>query len=652
MISRVILAEILTQKMEQKCKILILEDFPADAELARRAISDTLDDCSFKMVESRQEFVDALEEFGPDAIVADYQLPGFDGIEAMKIALEKEPLTPFIMHTGSINEETAVECMKEGATDYVLKEDIKRLGSAVKRALEIARLKRETLASQQALRESEARFRELAENASDLLYRYELIPEKKFSYVCPAFTTVTGYSPEELYADPLLPKKIIHPGDLLLINNISEGRTDTEKPLTLRLSKKDGSRLWTEHKIVYVRDSENNLTAIEGIARDVTERRQAEEKIRKALEKAEQSDRLKTAFLNNLSHEIRTPLNAITGFSDILMEPGISRDQIRNCINIIRMSSSQLIRVVEDIIHISTIETGQLEIFETRVNVNRLFDRIRMKYRDRAEHKGIGLEIHPGQGNPEIATDQDKLEYVLSQLVDNAIKFSDKGSVEVSCDIKGGYISFSVSDAGIGVDPEMLSDIFRRFHQTAIDISQKRGGLGLGLPISKAFIESLGGKIWAESVPGNGSVFSFCIPCKPSRQPGTVEDNVFEPAAGKKLLVAEDEETNFLLIREIISSGIEIIHAANGKEAVELIEKHPDIDLVLMDIKMPVMDGNEARKKIKGIRPSLPVVALTAHALPGDREWAIGEGFDGYLSKPFMVNELRGILEQYLGLSG
>jgi PAS domain S-box-containing protein len=639
--------------MEQNCKILILEDLPTDAELARRAISDALDNCNFKMVESRQEFVDALEEYRPDAIVADYQLPGFDGIEAMRIALEKEPLTPVIMHTGSINEETAVECMKAGATDYVLKEEIKRLGPAVKRALEIAALKRETHATQQALRESEARFRDLAENASDLLYRYEFIPERKFSYVCPAFTSITGYTPEELYADPLIVNKIIHPSDRDKLEEIAGGMIDTEKPVTLSLSKKDGSRLWTEHKIVYVRDRDNNIMVIDGIARDVTERKQAEVKIRKALEKAEQSDRLKTAFLNNLSHEIRTPLNAITGFSDILLEPGISREQIKNCINIIRVSSSQLIRVVEDIIHISTIETGQLEVYENRVNINRLFDRIKLKYRDRAELKGIALETHRGPGNPEIITDQDKLEYVLSQLVDNAIKFSDKGNVGVTCDLKGGYISFSVSDAGIGVEPEMLSDIFRRFHQTAIDISQKRGGLGLGLPISKAFIESLGGKIWADSIPGKGSVFSFCIPCKPSRQPDTGEDASYPPAAGKKLLVAEDEETNFLLISEILRhTGIEILHAFNGKEAVELVEKNPGLDLVLMDIKMPVMDGNQARKIIKDIRPSLPVVALTAHALPGDREWALGAGFDGYLSKPFMADELRGLLEKHMGPSG
>ena len=637
--------------MEQKKKILILEDLPTDADLAQRAISNTLGNCRFRKVENRVEFLDALDEFRPDVIVADYQLPGFDGISALKIALEKEPLTPFIMHTGSINEETAVECMKKGATDYVIKEDVKRLGSAVKRALELAELKRQALASQQALRESEARFRELAENASDLLYRYELVPEQKFSYVCPAFTTMTGYSPEEFYNDPDLAEQIVHPGDREILKTIREGNISPEETVIMRLAKKNGSLLWSEHKIVYVSDKDSRLLAIEGIARDITDRKKAEEEIKAALKKAEQSDRLKTAFLNNLSHEIRTPLNAITGFSDILMDTGISEDQVSNCINVIRMSSSQLIRVVEDIIYMSTIETGQLEISESEVDLGRLFEGVIAGYRDSAMMKGIDLDISPDQkcGNAVILSDAQKLEYVLSHLIDNAIKFSDKGRVEVSCREDNGFLHLSVSDSGIGVEPEMQDKIFQRFHQTATDISMKRGGLGLGLPVSKAFIESLGGRIWMESVPGSGSIFTFSIPYRPAEKSEEAKSESLIPNGRKKLLVAEDEESNFLLIREIIgNSGPQVIHAVNGKEAVELVEKNPALNLVLMDIKMPVMDGNTATKMIKKIRPSLPVIALTAHALSGDREKLLKEGFDGYIPKPFMQDKFREILARYL----
>ncbi len=637
--------------MEQRIKVLILEDVPTDAELAEREISVTIKNCIFKIVETRKDFINALDKFHPDVIIADYQLPQFDGMIALHLSREKTPLVPFIMHTGSINEDTAVECMKAGATDYVIKEHMKRLGPAVKRALELAAAKKDAQKAQQELVESEARFRKLAENASDMIYRYDFFPERRFVYVSPSSTQMTGYTPDEYYSDPELFKKLVYPDDRDKIGSliISEHESGG-KMLTMRWVRKDGKIIWTEQKNVYIHNKNGNLLSTESIVRDITGRKKAEEDLKAALEKAEQGDRLKTSFLNNLSHEIRTPLNAIVGFSDMIKDQGVPREHIRYCIDVIHQSSDQLIHVVEDIISISTIETGQLEIYETEFELEQMMSKVKARFNIKAELKGVELNysIDVNGGNTMIISDMHKIERILTHLVDNALKFTDEGLVEFGCTLENRQLQFFVSDTGIGIDKDMHEKIFQRFHQAEIELSQKRGGLGLGLPVSKAFIESLGGRIWLESQPGSGSVFYFTIPWKPVKAERKRYDKTAKTAR-RKLLVAEDEESNYLLLKEMLGDfRTKILHATNGRQAIELVEKHPDIDLVLMDIKMPVMGGYEATKLIKSSRPYLPVIALTAHALPGDREKAIEAGCDEYLSKPFMRKDLKEAINKFL----
>ena len=629
--------------MAQNEKILILEDLPADAALAEREISLALPGCVFRRVENRKEFLHALEEFKPDLIVADYQLPGFDGITALRIALEKAPHVPFIMHTGSMNEDTAVQCMKEGATDYVIKEHIKRLGPSVTRAMKQAALKREALIAQQSLIESETRFREFAENASDLIYCYDLYPERRFAYVSPSSTAITGYTPEDHYADPDLGYKMIHPDDKYIMETLSGGNFQPEKPLILRWIKKDGRLIWTELKIVYLNGVNGKIVAIEGIARDITDRKRAEDDLKNALNKAEESDRFKTAFLNNLSHEIRTPLNAISGFSDMLMESADSREKLKYCTDIIRLSSNQLIRVVEDIITISAIETGQLDIYETEFDLDRLLENIKAKFRDRAALKEMDIicSLDLNGQDSFILSDMGKLDYIMTHLVDNALKFSDSGDIIIRGLSEKGFLQFSVTDNGIGIEPDMHEKIFKKFQQTTTEISQQRGGLGLGLAVSKSFVESLGGRIWLESSPGSGTVFYFTIPWKQARPDTTEELKNAAGKPGRKLLVVEDEESNYQLLKELLrDSGMNILHAVNGRQAIEIVERHQDIDLVIMDIQLPLIDGYEATRMIKEIRSTLPVIALSAHALPGDREKALEAGCDDYLSKPFIGSDL------------
>jgi PAS domain S-box-containing protein len=639
--------------MSEELRILIVEDVPSDADLAEREISKVIPSRVFKRVETRVDFEQALEEFKPDLIVSDYQMPSFNGMMALKIALELAPQVPFIMHTGSMNEDFAVECMKAGATDYVIKEHMKRLGPAVLRALELRKVRTDRLNAQQALSESELRFRRLTENADDLIYRFELYPEKKFSYVSPAATRITGYTPEEHYLDPELGMKMVHPDDQHLLSLLSSDEEAIRTPARLRWIRKNGEVIWTEQRNVPIYNEKGQLIALEGISRDITERKRSEEALQRAKEKAEESDQLKTAFLNNLSHEIRTPLNAIVGFSEFLNEPGITREQIGNFTRIIRSSSDQLLSIIDDIVNISKIEAGQIENFDKKCDINKVLNQVYNLLLPKTSEKQIKFRFHTGLNEKEamVITDQAKLEQVLYHLVGNAVKFTDEGHVEFGCSLKEDFLRFYVADTGAGIEPAHQEIVFQRFHQTDTGERRVKSGMGLGLPIAKAFVERLGGQIWMESNPGAGTMVFFTVPWRPETAPVISKDkgSAKGSAGHKTILVAEDEENNFELLRVILSSSdMEIIHAWDGKQALEYVNDNPGIDMVLMDIKMPVMGGYEATRKIKALKPDLPVVALTAYALPGDREKALDAGCDDYMAKPVSLKEFLRVVNKYL----
>lgn len=264
--------------MRKKYHILIAEDLRTDAELAEREVRKVLPESVFRFVETEEEFIKELNEFNPDLIISDFKMPAFTGLRALKITLEKSYLTPLIILTGSMNEDTAVECMKAGAADYVIKEHIRRLGTAVVNALEKTKNIIERAKYQNELIKSEERFRRIAENADDLIYRYDFLPTPKFTYVSPAAYKITGYTPEEHYSDPQLGLKIVHPHDRYLLENLQTGYENLRKPIILRWIKKSGEIIWTEQKNIPILNHKGEIEAIEGIARDITERKKAEEK--------------------------------------------------------------------------------------------------------------------------------------------------------------------------------------------------------------------------------------------------------------------------------------------------------------------------------------------------------------------------------------
>jgi len=374
-----------------------------------------------------------------------------------------------------------------------------------------------------------------------------------------------------------------------------------------------------------------------------------------ARDKAEESDKLKTAFLHNISHEIRTPLNAIIGFSGFLDQPDLSEQDRKDYIDIIFQSNNQLLSIINDVLNIAQIETGQAIIHETSTNISQIIRNLHRQFMNEAGRGGIDfrLNVPPGE-DVRIFTDETKLIQVLSNLLGNAFKFTHEGYVELGYSSEDARIEFFVEDSGIGIQQEEQNKIFDRFYQVDRKITRLYSGTGLGLSISNAYVHMLGGSFSVRSTPGHGSRFSFTIPLKdPSLKP-EIEKETQSPEphrkpVGSTILVAEDEESNYALINAILRPyGYNLIRAKNGREAVNMCLANPQIDLILMDIKMPLMDGFEATREILKHNPDLPVIAQTAYAHPHDITRAAETGCVGYISKPFERKDFITMIEKYL----
>ncbi|RPH26838.1 MAG: response regulator [Bacteroidales bacterium] len=364
--------------------------------------------------------------------------------------------------------------------------------------------------------------------------------------------------------------------------------------------------------------------------------------------KAEESDKLKSAFLANMSHEIRTPMNAIMGFSELLLEPNIKKENLEDFIQIINTSSQQLLTIIGDIIDISKIEAGLITINSELVNINILMNELFEIYNKKVESKKMTLYCSCERPNDliQINTDGNRIKQVLCNLLNNAIKFTIDGKIEYGYKIKENFIAFYVKDTGVGIAQEHHDLIFQRFRQEKATLTCPNDGNGLGLAISKALVEKLGGTIGVNSELGVGSTFTFTIPYVK----GVVNDVGSEKATipiqihsckEETILIVEDDYNSQTYLKESLSStNINLLHASNGNEAVEKVNNHSEISLVLMDIKMPIMNGYEAMRIIKQIRPKLPIIAQTAYALSNDKFKALEAGFDGYISKPINKNLL------------
>lgn len=388
------------------------------------------------------------------------------------------------------------------------------------------------------------------------------------------------------------------------------------------------------------------------IFNDVTERIRLNRELVVAKEKAEESDRLKSAFLANMSHEIRTPINSILGFSYLLADENINPAKRKLYTDIIQTGTKQLLTLINDIIDLSKLEARQLKLHYEPCSLNKLMQQIYQQYeqeRIRKQKNELLLEYRCGlpQGKDEIQTDPVRLQQVLANLLSNGMKFTQTGYIrfeyKLSDDKK--MVLFSVSDTGKGIHPDKISVIFERFRQEDETISTQAGGSGLGLSISKGLVDLFGGRIWAESEPGKGSVFYFTIPYLPEpekEKPVHVEekDARFD-LTGRKILLIEDTPSNLELLREMLTeTHAVILEAVTGKEGLQVMEQETHIDLVLADICLPDLDGYSLIRSIRSAHPLTPVIAQTAYAYEQDKQKCLEAGASCYLAKPFLKEDL------------
>ncbi len=625
--------------MKTDLNILMLEDDPFDAELNKSQLLLLENyNCIVHWVTNKESYQDAIQSFIPDIVISDYNIPQYNGIKALNDLKEIQPLIPFIFVTGAIDEETAAGTIKAGAWDYVVKDRLFRLPLAIRGALQ---LKEERVNTARV----EAKNRQLSMAIEQSPVHIVISnTDHKIEYINAKLTEITGFTPEDVIGKDLamfVPdsnKKAYHKFFQKALEEYGTWRGEVQS------LKKDGTLFWENLSISPIKNEQGTITHYISIKEDITKRKQMEQELINALDKAECSDKLKDAFLRNLSHEIRTPLNAIVGFSKLLTINGVTPTEMDEYTSIIINSSNQLLSIVNDVLTVSRIQTGQEVMTIKPIPINSIVDNLYVIFTLQAEAKSLELSISKEVNDLSftILTDETKLTQILSNLLNNAVKFTNTGSIEFGYTIRGNEIEFFVKDTGIGISKESQEVIFERFRQAETSISRTFGGTGLGLSISKAFAEMLNGSIRVDSEPGKGSTFYFSMPLEESDEKQQKPTSAIEiPQKAYTILVAEDEIYNYQLIEAFLKDlNCNLINAKDGNEAVELCQKNTKIDIVLMDIKMPNMDGVTAFKEIRKFRTALPIIVQTAYALEPEKQQLLSVGFDDYISKPIDSSEL------------
>jgi PAS domain S-box-containing protein len=499
------------------------------------------------------------------------------------------------------------------------------------------------------LKESEQKSMSIMENSADAIFITN--QQGKYVYTNKAVSVMLGYTSEEMKSktiSDISPPNKIKEYFKFFEQILNEGKGFTE----IELLKKDGNYISTDLNAVILPDG-----TIYESCRDITERKQAESELIKAKEKAEESDRLRSAFLTNMSHEIRTPMNGILGFAELLKEPNLSSDDQQDFIQTIQISGARMLNTINSIVDMSKIESGLTKVNIQETILNEKIEFTYKFFKPEVEIKGLKFLFKNGLPLNEsiIKTDNEKVYGILTNLVRNAIKFTYEGSIEFGYKKKGEYLEFFVKDTGIGVPKRQHQIIFERFRQGSESHNRGYEGSGLGLSIAKSYVEMLGGEIWVESEEGKGSIFYFTIPYNPALGEKVTIENVVSAEHKEveiknlKILIVEDDEISYsLLTRTLQKISYEVLHAITGVQAIEACRNNPDLDLVLMDIRMPNMDGNEATRQIRQFNKDVIIIAQTAYAFTGDKEKSIEAGCNDYISKPINKTLLYELIRKYI----
>ncbi len=465
-------------------------------------------------------------------------------------------------------------------------------------------------------------------------------------YVNSKFTDITGYTAEEAKGEYL---RMLQSGTLPdtvfkdLWQTIRSGKVWQGE---LYNKKKNGELFWENSIISAIKNRDGVITNFVAIKEDITLQKQINAELVAAKEKAEETDRLKSAFLATITHELRTPMNGILGFSELLKDPELPHEESVEFIDLIHQSGMRLLTLINELIDLARIEAGESLVQKVDTNVNKLLKEVTAFFKLEIHQKGLKLTCTPGLSDREsiIKTDSSKLTQILTNLVNNALKFTFQGGIEIGYTKNNGMLEFYIKDSGIGIPVPMQEKIFERFIQVDNPLTRQIEGSGLGLSIAKGYVTMLGGTIRVDSVEGKGTTFTFTLPYNP---PGSNEPAM--PAPSILVLIADDDGITRILFKKILKGeNMTILYACNGQEAVDLAKHHPEINLVLMDIKMPLLNGYEATRQIKKLRPDLPIIAQSAFTAPEDQEKAIQAGCDGFIKKPINKGKLLELIHKLL----
>jgi len=674
-------------------RILIVEDNPDDAELLLLELRrGGLKYAHHLRVETEREMSAALDGQTWDIVISDYSLPGFSGLAALALVQGRRLDLPFILVSGHVGEETAVAAMKAGASDFLVKSNLSRLAPAVQRELRDADMRREARRTQQNLYEREAQLAEAQRLAHLGTWRCNIGNE-------PAVWSDEMYQifgrdrnlPPPSFGDFL---NAIEPDDRPLITTPVASPEISQFADDIRIARPDRSVRFVQLRCEIARDGSGTASELVGTVQDITERKLAEQELRRARDElevrvrertkelleaqriAEAANQSKSEFLANMSHEIRTPMNAILGYADLMLDPNQTASDRLNWVQTIRRNAGHLLNVVNDILDISKIEAGKLTVERVSCSPSQIISDVASLLRGRSAEKGLTLDVGFQGPFPEtIHSDPTRLRQILINLVGNAIKFTATGGVKLTGAILDGgtaaerRMKFEVTDSGIGLSAEQIARLFTPFTQADSSTTRRFGGTGLGLTICKRLAEMLGGDITVNSEEGRGSTFTVTIEIGSLdgvrmltnyRESVTPLMEAPQPLAsglsGRILLVEDGPDNRQLLSYYLTKAGATVTTAENGKIGCEKVSAATDagepFNLIVMDMQMPELDGYGATSRLRTNGCTIPIIALTAHAMADDRARSIRAGCTDYIAKPVDRAQLLEMVAKYLGAPG
>ncbi len=656
-------------------RVLLVEDEPADAGLVRVALRGSgVGEFALTHVGSLAEALDRVGRGGVDVVLLDLSLPDSQGFETLRAMRRAAPALPVLPLTGHDDPHFALAAVEAGAQDFLVKGQAEGplLGRAIRHAILRKHLEDE-------LRVSEERFKAIVTLAHDAVVVAD--EDERVVLFNPAAEAMFGHRAADVLGRPverLLPERFRTPhGDAAALF----ARSDRTSRGHVK-----GRELWALHAEGHefpVEISISKLAMASGVlvaamVRDVTEARRVQwelekqaadmaalaERLDRALADAEQASLAKSEFLAVMSHEIRTPMNGILGMTRLLLDSLLSADQ-RQKLEVVHDSGEALLAILNDILDFSRLEAGRVDLERTDFDLARVVTSTVSLMASRAEQKRLALEVDFAPGVPRMLVgDPGRLRQVLLNLVGNAVKFTDRGEVRVCVEPFGGeelggedsevLLRFSIIDSGIGIPPQVRSRLFQSFTQADASISRRFGGSGLGLAICKRLVELMGGTIGVESEPGRGSRFHFTAPFRRSARrdamPASGDPAAIPALAPMNILLAEDNMVNQMVARGFLErQDHRVTVVPKGRQAVEAA-RLIRYDAILMDMQMPEMDGLEATRAIRalaGEAANVPIIALTANAMPGDNERCLAAGMDAYVKKPIKPAELFAALARF-----